>query len=137
VLNRFIDERTFNALKTAPRKVPGHMREIAALRAAAASELARDGRLAALISFFEEYDAYHRGAVERAVRFARKLPKSVKLAIAPDIEFGVMDLNALARVGATLIDAPDGRKFLENAAVAFAPPAALGRQTGKAKRAAG
>ena len=137
VLNRFIDERTFNALMTAPRKVPGHMREIAALRAAAASELARDGRLAALISFFEEYDAYHRGAVERAVRFARELPKSVKLAIAPDIEFGVRDLNALARVGATLIDAPDGRKFVENAAVAFAPPGALGRHTGRAKRAAG
>jgi anion-transporting ArsA/GET3 family ATPase len=137
VLNRFIDERTFNALTTAPRKVPGHIREIAELRAAAASELARDGRLAALISFFEEYGAYHRGAVERAVRFARELPKSVKLAIAPDIEFGVRDLNALARVGATLIGAPDGRKFLENAAVAFAPPAALGRQTGRAKRAAG
>jgi anion-transporting ArsA/GET3 family ATPase len=137
VLNRFIDERTFNALTTAPRKVPGHIREIAELRAAAASELARDGRLAALISFFEEYDAYYRGAVERAVRFARELPKSVKLAIAPDIEFGVRNLNALARVGATLIAAPDGRKFFENAAVAFAPPAALGRQTGRAKRAAG
>jgi anion-transporting ArsA/GET3 family ATPase len=137
VLNRFIDERTFNALTTAPRKVPRHIREIAELRAAAASELARDGRLAALISFFEEYDAYYRGAVERAVRFARELPKSVKLAIAPDIEFGVRNLNALARVGATLIAAPDGRKFLENAAVAFAPPAALGRQTGRAKRAAG
>ena len=57
--------------------------------------------------------------LERAARFARELPPRVELAIAPEIDLGVRDLRALAKVAAILSETGNGRRFLENAEVAF------------------
>ncbi|HKV55011.1 MAG TPA: hypothetical protein VJN94_10235, partial [Candidatus Binataceae bacterium] len=118
VLNRMLDEPTFDALTTAPRRMPGHLRDIAKLRAALGGDSAKDPRLAALVAHFERYAANHRSELERALRFARELKSPIELIVAPEIEMSVRDLRSLARLGGILTAPVAGRKFLENAALA-------------------
>ena len=136
VLNRMLDERTFDALVAAPRRRPEHLAEIAALR----RELDRDaaerndagvGGLDSMVNYFEDYASNHRAEIERAARFARELPPQVELAIAPEIEVGVRDLRTLAKVAAILAEAGSGRSFLKGAEVAFGiePPPPPARRT--------
>jgi anion-transporting ArsA/GET3 family ATPase len=129
VLNRMLDERTFDALMAAPRQLPCHLAEIPALRGAlhrdAVDGIGTDGtaasthRLDLIMRHLEDYAANQRSEIERAARFARELPPHVELAIAPEIELGMRDLRALAKVGAILSEAGAGRTFLKDAEVAF------------------
>ena len=122
VVNRTLDERTFGAFTSAPRRQPVHLEEIAKLRGALTRDGPPDGRLDAIIGYLEEYGANQRGEIERAARFARNLPARVKLAIVPEVEVGVRDLRDLAKIASLLTDVRAGRKFLENAAAVFASP---------------
>jgi anion-transporting ArsA/GET3 family ATPase len=137
VLNRMLDERSFEALLAEPRRIPGHLAEIPALRqvlhleapeldVAAGGKLDPDARgLDSIVQHLEDYAANQRSEIERAARFARELPHRVELAIAPEIDVGVRDLRALAKVGSILSETGIGRRFLEDAEVAFgiaAPP---------------
>jgi anion-transporting ArsA/GET3 family ATPase len=120
VLNRMLDERTFDALIAAPRRIPGHLAEIPAMR----TEFHRDalegaGGLDSIVRYLEDYAANQGNEIERAARFARELPRGIELAIAPEIDLGVRDLRALAKVAAILSEAGSGRRFLANAEVAF------------------
>jgi anion-transporting ArsA/GET3 family ATPase len=139
VLNRMLDERSFDALLAAPRRIPDHLAEIPALRRelhleAPAPETGGGGKLDAdargldsIVRHLEDYAANQRHEIERAARFARELPHHVELAIAPEIDVGVRDLKALAKVGAILSETGIGRRFLEDAEVAFglaSPPRA-------------
>jgi hypothetical protein len=139
VLNRMLDERSFDALLAAPRRIPDHLAEIPALRRelhleAPAPETGGGGKLDAdargldsIVRHLEDYAANQRHEIERAARFARELPHRVELAIAPEIDVGVRDLKALAKVGAILSETGIGRRFLEDAEVAFglaSPPRA-------------
>jgi len=146
VLNRMLDERTFDALLAAPRSIPGHLAEIRALRSelrrnrlspgdsSAGQGLRRDEAafgntadkldatargLDSLMQHLEDYGANQRSEIQRAALFARELPARVELAIAPEIDAGVRDLRALAKVGAILSETGIGRSFLENAEIAF------------------
>jgi hypothetical protein len=121
VLNRTLDEPTFNAFLAAPRKIPAHLAEVGALRTVLMRENAHDQRMEALTSFLEAYRANQQATVERAARFARELPARVRLAVVPDVEVGVRDLRALAKIASILVNENAGRRFLENAAAAFAP----------------
>jgi anion-transporting ArsA/GET3 family ATPase len=134
VLNRLVDERTFNALRTAPCKAPAYFAEITALGNALAHENSRDRRLGALVNFLEDYDANQRDTLERGLRFARELPAGVKLVVAPEVEAGVRDLRMLAKLASILIDGSPGHRFLDDAATAFAP--APPRQKPPVRRAA-
>jgi len=143
VLNRMLDERTFNTLSGAPRRLPGHLAEIPALRNslhrnAPNPDGAPDRRLDSIVRYLEDYGANQRGEIERAARFARDLPARVELAIAPEIDLGVRDLGALAKVAAILAEGGTGRVFLRNAEVAFgiAPPPRTRKPTGTRRRAA-
>jgi anion-transporting ArsA/GET3 family ATPase len=132
VLNRMLDERTFDALIAAPRRIPGHLAEIPAVRGefhSDAGELndADAGGLDSILQYLEEYAANQRSEIERAARFARELPHRVELAIAPEIDLGVRDLRALAKVAAILAEAGTGRSFLENAEAALGSAAAAAR----------
>jgi anion-transporting ArsA/GET3 family ATPase len=130
VLNRMLDERTFDALAEAPRRIPGHLAAIATLRkeaerAPAGSVAGGTGGLDSMVDYFAEYASNQRAEIERAVRFARALPAHVELALAPEINAGVRDLRTLAKVAAILYETGAGRTFLENAELAVgieAPP---------------
>jgi anion-transporting ArsA/GET3 family ATPase len=118
VLNRMLDERSFDALLAAPQDIPGHLAEIQALR----GEFPRDADARgsdSIVNYLEAYAANQHDEIERTARFARELPPRVELAIAPEIDLGVRDLRALAKVAAILSTAGAGRSFLENAEVAF------------------
>ena len=123
VLNRMLDERTFDALAESPRRLPEHLAAIARLRgelgqeAAGGGDGAPDG-LDSLVDHLEEYAGKQRAEIERAARFARELPARVELAIAPEIETGVRDLRTLAKVAAILYETGAGRTFLANAELA-------------------
>ena len=143
VLNRMLDERSFDALMAKPRHLPKHLAEIPAMRSEFRREaIERDhagaNGLDALVHYLEDYAANQRNEIERAARFARELPVRVGLAIAPEIDVGVRDLRALAKVATILSATNTGRSFLENAEVAFgiATPPAPRKPKGASRRAA-
>jgi anion-transporting ArsA/GET3 family ATPase len=143
VLNRMLDERSFDALMAKPRDLPKHLAEIPAMRSEFRREATErdhagaDG-LDALVHYLEDYAANQRNEIERSARFARELPVRVGLAIAPEIDVGVRDLRALAKVATILSATNTGRSFLENAEVAFgiATPRAPRKPKGASRRAA-
>jgi anion-transporting ArsA/GET3 family ATPase len=136
VLNRMLDERTFDALLAAPRQMPSAIAEIPTLRDALTSDGVADPRLDSLVHYLEDYAAIQRDEIERAARFARDLPQRVELAIAPEIEIGVRDLNAIAKVASILAESGGGRTFLDNAEAAFGltPPAPPSRKAKSTRR---
>jgi anion-transporting ArsA/GET3 family ATPase len=104
VINRFLDERTWHAIADSSRDSGGdplgHLEEISELRKEVvdAKSSRTDGAGARLIDYFEEYRQQTLDEIQRVADFARGLPAGVKLAIAPKIEAGVLDLGALSRV---------------------------------------
>jgi anion-transporting ArsA/GET3 family ATPase len=122
-LNRMLDERTFDAFAAAPRRIPTHLAEITALRKRLLCETTRDRRLDALVRHLECYRSHQCDQIERVVRFARELPSSILLTIAPEVEVGVRDLHALANLALDLVtNSGAGSGFLENAAAALRAP---------------
>ena len=113
VINRFLDERTFQESARPARERSAaadsvehplsHLAEISALRASMARDGAEANGFGRLVHHFEEYRERTLGEIDRVAAFARELPKGVRLAIAPEIEAGVRDLAALSRVAGYLI----------------------------------
>jgi anion-transporting ArsA/GET3 family ATPase len=136
VLNRMLDERTFDALLAAPRRMPPALAEIPTLRDALEHDGSPDSRLDSILRYLEDYGANQRGEIERAARFARDLPTRVELAIAPEITIGVRDLKALAKVASILSESGKGRSFLADAQAAFGitPPPPPSRKAKPARR---
>ena len=120
VINRFLDERTWSALADSVGSPLSHLAEISELR----RSIARDGAAAdgpgRLVHHFEEYRDRTLDEIERVAAFARELPSGVKLAIAPEIEAGVLDLAALSRVAKYVTSGSAILKPLQKAARAAA-----------------
>ena len=116
VLNRMLDERTFGALRSRRRRFPAHLAEIARLRRTLDEN---DPKFGALVSYFDGYREHQMLEVQRAIRFAQKLPPSIALALTPAIEPGVRDLRSVAAISSILTNSISGRKFLDDAADAF------------------
>jgi anion-transporting ArsA/GET3 family ATPase len=116
VLNRTLDATTFDAFATAPRRLPRHLEEIGLMRKSLAAESPEDRRLEPLIGYLEDYAANQQAMIEQAARFAREVPTRVKIAVVPEVEVGVRDLGALAKIASILVSGTSGRRFLENAA---------------------
>jgi len=131
VINRFLDERTFqetarlargrSATSDAAERPLSHLSEISELRGSLAKDGAEANGFGRLVHHFEEYRERTIGDIERVAAFARELPKGVKLAIAPEIEAGVRDLAALSRVSGYLISGTAILKPLEMAARGVVP----------------
>ena len=112
VINRFLDERTFqesarlarerSAAADSVERPLSHLAEISELRASMAKDGAEANGFGRLVHHFEEYRERTLAEIERVAAFARELPKGVRLAIAPEIEAGVRDLAALSRVAGYL-----------------------------------
>ena len=122
VLNRMLDERTFEALRSVRKRPPAYLAEIARLRSVLGKD---DSKVGALVSYLESYREHEMLEVERAARFAQELPAQIALAITPAVEPGVRDLRSLATLSSILTDSIPGRKFLNNAADALGIAAAF------------
>ena len=130
VVNRFLDERTWNAVAESSRDSGGggplaYLEEISELRNEVASSRSsrersqNDGAgasLAKLIDYFEEYRHQTLDEIQRVADFARAIPAGVKLAVAPRIEAGVLDLGALSRIAGYVTSGVAILKPLEAAA---------------------
>ncbi len=104
------------------------------MRKALATTSPEDRRLEPLIGYLEGYMANQQAMIEQAARFAREVPARVKIAVVPEVEVGVRDLGALAKIASILVSGTNGRRFLENAAGAFARQTPV-RATPAARRA--
>ena len=105
VINRFLDEESWQELSRSDNGVSGRLEEIDALRGLLGSSLSRDAGMSALVDYLESYGERARRDIVRVARFAHELPPSVKLAIAPEIKIGVRDLRALSHVAEFLVGA--------------------------------
>jgi anion-transporting ArsA/GET3 family ATPase len=126
VINRFLDERTFqetarlarehSAAAGSVERPLSYLAEISELRSSMAKDSAGSNGFGRLVHYFEEYRERTLGEIERVAAFARELPKGVKLAITPEIEAGVRDLAALSRVAQYVTSGTAILKRLEAAA---------------------
>jgi anion-transporting ArsA/GET3 family ATPase len=119
VLNRMLDERTFDAILAAPERMPDHLADIRNLRGAISAEKPIDSRLDALIGYLESYSAAQQIEIERTIEFARRLPSDIQLAIAPEMTAGLRNLRSLARLGGILTGTISGRELLNRVTEAF------------------
>jgi anion-transporting ArsA/GET3 family ATPase len=119
VINRFLDERTFQTCAGAAERPLSHLAEISELRASLAKDGADANGFGRLLHHFEQYRDRTLDDIRRVASFARELPAGVKLAIAPEIEAGVRDLAALSRVSGYLLSAATILKPLEASARRF------------------
>jgi hypothetical protein len=116
VINRFLDEESWEELSHSDNGVSGRLEEIGALRGLLGNALSRDAGLGALVDYLEDYGDRARRDIARVARFAHQLPPSVKLAIAPEIKIGVRDLRALSHVADFLIGAKVTPRHLDRIA---------------------
>jgi len=116
VINRFLDEESWEEFVHSDDGVSGRLEEIAALRGLLGNALVRDAGLAALVDYLEDYGDRARRDIARVARFAHQLPPSVKLAIAPEIKIGVRDLRALSHVAEFLTGAKVTPRHLDRIA---------------------
>jgi anion-transporting ArsA/GET3 family ATPase len=119
VINRFLDERTFQESAGSAERPLSHLAEISELRASLAKDGADANGFGRLLHHFEEYRDSTLDEIRRVAAFARELPPGVKLAIAPEIEAGVRDLAALSRVSGYLLSGATILKPLEASARGF------------------
>ncbi len=99
VINRFLDEETWAEVMKHPGAEPSRMNGIRKLRAVDGSE----PRVNGVVDFLEEYRARAIDDIARVEQFVRELSSKVTVAVAPEIEVGVRDLAALARVANCLL----------------------------------
>jgi anion-transporting ArsA/GET3 family ATPase len=116
VINRFLDERTWTAVAGSGDRPLSHLAEISELRRSFAKDGADPNGFGRLVHHFEDYRDRTLDDIKRVAKFARELPKGVRLAIAPEIEAGVRDLAALSRVAAYVMSGIGMLKGLESAA---------------------
>jgi anion-transporting ArsA/GET3 family ATPase len=122
VLNRMLDERTFAALRNAPRRIPAHLAAITRLRRLLGEN---DLRLGAVASYLESYRVDQMLEVENAARFAHELPPRAALALSPAVAPAVHNLRSLATISSYLTSSISARKFLDDVADAIDVSSAL------------
>jgi len=116
VINRFLDERTWTAVANSTERPLSHLEAISELRASMGRDGASANGFGRLEHYYEEYRKRTLDEIERVAEFARELPKGVRLAVAPEIEFGVRDLAALSRVAGYVMSGTGVLKGLAMAA---------------------
>jgi len=117
VINRFLDQQTWQEILGSRRGRLGHLEEIRRLYAAAAdAHLKESAGAEALLDYFEDYRRRTVEDVERVARFVGEVGASVKLVILPEIEAGVSDLRSLQTVAHFATDTSDTLSELKRAA---------------------
>jgi anion-transporting ArsA/GET3 family ATPase len=115
VINRFLDERTWQEAEKNPRRALAHLWAIERLAAKARDGSAKRPGIAALTRELEQYRTRIFAEIARVAEFARELPAGVELSIAPELGIGVPDLRALARVAGYITGGAGRLRALEMA----------------------
>ncbi|MGC1676865.1 MAG: ArsA-related P-loop ATPase [Candidatus Binataceae bacterium] len=113
VINRFLDEHSWQEAAHNPRHALAHLDAILPLAAAKSS--ARPG-CAALARDLAQYRIRTLVQIGRVAQFARELPEEVELSVAPELGIGVPDLRALALVAGYVTGGTEILRALEAAA---------------------
>ncbi len=121
VINRFLDERTWQVAADHPRRALAHLAAIERMAAKAGDTPANQPGITALTSNLAQYRARTLAQIARVAEFARELPAEVELSIAPELGVGVPDLRALARVAGYITGGAGILHSLETAAAASKP----------------
>jgi anion-transporting ArsA/GET3 family ATPase len=98
VINRFLDEETWSEVMRHPGLEPARLKSIGKLRAST-----KTAEVNGVVEFLEEYRSGAGDDIARVEHFIRELSSRVTVAIAPEIDVGVRDLAALARVANCLM----------------------------------
>ena len=112
VVNRFLDEHSWQEAARNPRRALAHLDAIAPLGAASVN---RPG-CAALVRDLAQYRVRTLAQIARVAQFARELPAEVELSVAPELGVGVPDLRALALVASYVTGGTEILRALEAAA---------------------
>ncbi len=99
VINRLVDEETWQYLHGSARGTAPGLDAIANLRGALGRGLDRHHGLDALVKYLENYRARAYRDIARAGAFAQALPPGVRLAVTPEVRAGVIGLKQLAGFG--------------------------------------
>jgi len=110
VINRFLDEETWSEVMKHPGAEPSQLNGIRKLRASLDGAPSING----VIDFLEEYRTRAINDIAQVEQFVRELSSMVTVAIAPEIEVGVRDLAALARVAQCLLTPISPKKSRQN-----------------------
>lgn len=110
VINRFLDDETWAEVMKHPGAELSRMNGIGKLRASLNGTPSVNG----VVDFLEEYRARSIDDIARVEQFVRELSSKVIVAIAPEIEVGVRDLAALARVANCLLTPLSLKKSRQN-----------------------
>ncbi len=112
IINRFLDEHSWQEAAHNSRRALAHLDAIASLPTASAN---RPG-CAALVRNLEQYRVRTLAQIARVAEFARELPANVKLSVAPELGIGVPDLRALALIASYITGGTEILRVLEAAA---------------------
>jgi anion-transporting ArsA/GET3 family ATPase len=112
VINRFLDEHSWQEAARNPRRALAHLEAIAPLGAASAN---RPGGIA-LARDLARYRVRTLAQIARVTEFARELPVGVELSVAPELGVGVPDLRALSLVASYITGGTEIFHALETAA---------------------
>ncbi|HXW84698.1 MAG TPA: hypothetical protein VEJ86_09865, partial [Candidatus Binataceae bacterium] len=124
IVNRFLDERSW---QEAAAGAAGHLDTIPRLAETLAVDPDGASGVAEVVRFLVQYREQTLNDIERVLRFARELPEGVRLALAPEINIGVRDLAAVARVGKFLTESSGSLRLLESLVRRFRPDPSSGR----------
>ncbi|MHB8382338.1 MAG: ArsA family ATPase [Candidatus Binataceae bacterium] len=113
VINRFLDERSWQEAAQNPDGALAHLEAIGALDLDAAA--AKRPGCAALARDLAQYRTRTLAQIARVTEFARELPAGVELSVAPELGVGVPDLRALARVASYVTGGTEILRALEAA----------------------
>ena len=104
VINRFLDESIWSEAAPNSGGEPASLQAIKKLGSAAHRDHERNGG-ASVIEYLQEYRVQVLEDIARVVKFAHGLPPDVIVAVAPELEVGIGDLAALARIADCLAGA--------------------------------
>jgi anion-transporting ArsA/GET3 family ATPase len=99
IINRFMDEETWQYLERSTRGKPPGLEAIKGLREGLGRSLDRHPGLDAVVKYLEEYRARAYRDMARVAVFAQELPGGVRLAMTPEIRSGVLGLKQLVLFG--------------------------------------
>lgn len=105
VVNRFLDEESWSELALSGGGPLEHLAEIGRLREIVGNSVDHDREVGALVRYLEDYRSRLLDEIDAVARLAADLPPQLAMLAVPEIQVGVRDLGALAKIARFLTGA--------------------------------